>query len=106
MNIQAMMTNVSESISSVAKAGANGALGAAQWLGRSVSVIGQTIADYARKAVEVATPFFASLKDFVIQNKGTIGVAAAGVAVGVVGYALVSSLFSKPSQAAPAPATV
>lgn len=102
MNIQAVLSNVSESISYTAKAGATGVVDAAQWMGRTVSVIAQTIAKFAQSAVAVAQPFFAALKNFVVQNKNTIGVGAAGVAVGVIGYALVSSLLSKPSQAASA----
>lgn len=98
MNIQAVMNNVCGGVSKAATAGADSAVAVAQWLGRTVSVMGQTVVQYAKNAVAVALPYFASLKNFAMQNQGTITVAAAGVAVGAVGYALVSSLFSRPAQ--------
>lgn len=93
MTIQEVMNNVCAGVSKAVSAGANGAVAIANWMGRTVSVIGQTIVQYAKTAIAVAQPYFASLKNSAMQNQGTIAVATAAVAVGAIGHALVSSLF-------------
>jgi|GEM_PF-2326930 len=106
MSIQAVMTNISETISSVPSASASGIIAAAQWMGRSVSVIGQSIWEFAKNAVEVATPFFASFKHFVIQHRGIIGVTVgaltATVIAAFVAVRFLESIFSRSSCTAPA----
>lgn len=92
MTVQAVMTNISEGVSRAAAAAATAIVATAQWLGRTVSVIGQTVVQYAKNVVDFAAPYFASVKNFAVQNPALM-FTAAGVAVGAVGYALVSNLF-------------
>lgn len=98
MTVQAVMTNISEGVSRAASAAATTAIATVQWLGRTVSVWGQTIVQYAKNAADFAAPYFSSVKNFAVQNPALM-FSAAGVALGAAGYALVSNLFCQ--RAAP-----
>lgn len=71
------------------------ASGAACWLGKTVSAIGSTIADFAQKAAEFAKPHFEKLGEFVSNNRGPIMIAGVAAILGAMGGALIASIFNR-----------
>lgn len=100
--IQNISTQISPSLSSVV----NEVKQAAVWLGRQVVVItkeilnlvskaGSALSHFARQVVSFASPYFASLKDYLIANKEVAIAATAGIAAGAASYAIASHVFCK-----------
>lgn len=87
----------------------NAVVDSANWLGRKVSVIGSTIADYMMKVVEYVKPFFiaigqffsnvgSTMKEWFKENKEVTLVAGAGLVVGAVAFAIYSYCFCDESS--------
>jgi hypothetical protein len=62
------------------------------WLGRTITYLATTIADYAVKAWEYSLVFFAMALDFVNQNQQTFSYVGAAATLGGIAY-LIAKMF-------------
>ena len=85
MNINTVLLSVCENVTYATATLSTGAYSAAEWMGRTVSVIGQGTAQFAQTVTQWATPFFAAMGSFLSQYQGSIGIALIGVTVGAIG---------------------
>jgi hypothetical protein len=65
----------------------------ASWAGRQIVMIGSQVKGFARSVVEWATPYFNQFSTFVGDHQKEIGIASIALAIGVVGTAMISSIF-------------
>lgn len=79
------------------------AYNAAGWVGKSIKSFGSTVADYAQKAADYARPHFDKFKNFVSNHRGPIIIAVVAAAIGMIAYAVISSVFCNRATPAPAP---
>lgn len=101
MRIQEMMTQCCDGVSKFASGAVNTLAAAAQWFGKTVTVVGKNVAEYAQKAMEYAKPFFENVKNFVSENRNSILIAGISAIVGAIGFAVLNNVFSRST----APAT-
>ena len=101
MQVQDVMNQVCNGISSFASTVGNGAVTAASWLGRQVTVVGSALASFASKVATFVAPFFGQAKDFVVANKGPILIAGVAAIGGAALYALFSNACRGESTSAP-----
>ncbi len=88
MDIQNTMNNACQGFAKFTSQAATATVSTAQWVGRSVMVVGQTIASYAQKVAQFVKPYFETAGRFVVQNKGYFIVGALGLVAGAVAHVL------------------
>ena len=103
MDINAVLNSVCENATYAATTVGHAAYSAAEWMGRTICVIGQGAAQFAQKVIEWATPAFSAMGSFVVQNQGSIAIALVGVTVGAVGSAIVMAATRSNGSATPPP---
>ncbi|MCX6990187.1 MAG: hypothetical protein NTX49_03880 [Chlamydiae bacterium] len=94
MDINAVLNSVCENVTYAATTVGQGVYSAAEWMGRTICVIGQGAAQFAQNIIEWATPFFSAMGSFVSQNQGSIAIALLGVTVGAVGSVIALAAIS------------
>ena len=107
MDINAVLNGVCENATYAATTVGHAAYSAAEWMGRTICVLGHGAAQLAQKVIEWATPAFSAMGSFLVQNQGSVAIALVAVTVGAVGSAIVAAA-TRPnsSDTPPSPAAI